>query len=47
MDLNHCGESDSNMRLVGLVFADGAIIFPESLEGIAMAPEALHKEARP
>ena len=44
---SHCGASVGNTNITGLVFADDAVIFAESLEILVMALEALHEEAKP
>ena len=47
VDQSHYGASIGNLRITDLVFADDAVIFPESLKVLLMAFEALHEEAKP
>ena len=47
VDQSHCGASVGNTKITDLFFADGAVIFAESLEVLMMALEALQKEAKP
>ncbi|KAG0729684.1 hypothetical protein GWK47_029822 [Chionoecetes opilio] len=47
VDQSDCGASVGNTKITDLVFADDAVIFAESLEGLVMALEALHEEAKP
>ncbi|KAG0710593.1 putative uncharacterized transposon-derived protein F52C9.6 [Chionoecetes opilio] len=47
VDQSDCGASVGNTKITDLVFADDAVIFPESLEVLVMALEALHEEAKP
>ena len=46
MDQRHCGASVGNTEITDLVFADGAVIFAESLEVLVMVV-ALHEEVKP
>ncbi|KAG0727703.1 hypothetical protein GWK47_034103 [Chionoecetes opilio] len=47
VDQSDCEASLGNTKITDLVFADDARIFPESLEVLVMALEALHEEAKP
>ncbi|KAG0712833.1 Retrovirus-related Pol polyprotein from type-1 retrotransposable element R2 [Chionoecetes opilio] len=47
VDQSDCGASLGNTKISGLVFADDAVIFAESLEVLVMALKALHEEAKP
>ncbi|KAG0722252.1 hypothetical protein GWK47_044827 [Chionoecetes opilio] len=47
VDQSDCGASLGNTKITDPVFADGAVIFAESLEVLVMALEALHEEAKP
>ena len=47
VEQGHCRASVGNTEITGLVFADDAAIFAESLEVLVMALEALHEEVKP